>query len=258
MQTLYERREVLLMLLWKDAKVQYGRWWLGITWSLFQPLVYLFAALAFLHIGNRDNSAEQMPMPLFLFSGIVVWNLFTAGVNNASNAMRSNANLITKAYFPRAYIIIAPVIRAAFDFTISFLLLIMASLIMGVHLSPASFINIVAVLVIMSFTTLSVGSLLSMTVLHQRHVLHAIPVVMYALLFVLPVFHQADFTGNSILSYLYSLNPLAVSIRLLREIIGGPAVPLIHTSVALLTACALLLCATLIFRKKERTISDML
>jgi lipopolysaccharide transport system permease protein len=257
---LYQRREVLLFIIYKDTKVQYGHWWLGVAWSLFQPLVYLLAAMAFLRIDNRDINTDQMqmPMPLFLFSGIVVWNLFTSGVNNGSNAMRSNASLITKAVFPRAYIIIAPIIRAMSDFMISSFLLIMAAFAIGLQLNTESFINLIAVLVIMGFTTLSAASLLSLAVLHQRHVLHAIPVVMYALLFLLPIFHETDFTGNRILVHLYELNPVAVSIRLLREIINGPSVSFIDTSIALLTASALLFFSTLIFWKKERMISDML
>jgi lipopolysaccharide transport system permease protein len=258
MHELYQRREVLLMLLWKDTKVQYSHWWLGIAWSLFQPLVYLIAAMIFVQMGNRNIATDQMPVPLFLFSGITVWNLFTSGVNNSSNALRSNAHLITKADFPRAYIIIAPVIRAISDFMISILLLIIAALSMGVNLGPTSFINIMPVLIIMGLTTLSVASMLSLAILHHRHVLHAVPVVMYALLFVLPIFHQSGFTENGMLSYLYDLNPVAVSIRLLREMTAGPSVPLAHTSFALLTAFALLIFATVIFRKKERSISDML
>lgn len=258
LRELFNRRDVLMTLLWKDTKVQYGNWWLGIMWSLFQPITYLIAAMVFMHLSGRTVDQNEMPMPLFLFSGIIVWNMFTSGVNSASNVMRANANLITKASFPRAYIIMTPVVRATSDFLLSFVILVFVSLLLGHAVDFHSFGNILFIMIIMIFTTLSIGTLLAIAVLHQRHLLHAIPILLYALLFMLPVFHEINFQEGEIMSYIYATNPPAVSIRLMREMIHGDSVPTAHTALAMLSAVFLLIISTIIFRKNDRLTSDML
>jgi len=258
LRELYARRDTLRTLLWKDAKVQYGSWWLGMLWSVFQPMVYLIAAMVFLHLGGKNVSHDNVPVALFLFSGIIIWNFLTAGVNGTANVMRTNANLITKAAFPRVYLIIAPVIRTASDFLLAFVLLMVATLLMDGPLAPLAVINILPVVVMMSMTTLAIAMTAAVSVLRQRHLGHAIPVLLYALLFVLPVFHQSESRGNGFTSYIYMMNPPAVSIRLMREMLGVGTVPVIDICIAMLCALALLTVAIVLFRKTERTLSDML
>ena len=97
---LYAFSELFYFFTWRDIKVKYKQTVLGFLWAILQPLVMMVIFSYFFgKVLNVD--AGNLPYPVFVFAGLLIWNLFSSGVVNASNSMISNANIIKKIYFPR-------------------------------------------------------------------------------------------------------------------------------------------------------------
>src|SRR2546423_4715924 len=100
---LWAYRELLYFLTWRDVKVRYKQTLMGVAWVIMQPLVtMLLFTLVFNKLGRLDSGA--IPYPLFAYSGLLVWTFFSVAVSSGTNSLISNTSLITKVYFPRAFI----------------------------------------------------------------------------------------------------------------------------------------------------------
>src|SRR5678815_798437 len=97
---LWEFRELIYFFTWRDIKVKYKQTILGAAWVILQPLLLV---VIFSYTFSRLLSMETgtLQYPLFVFSGLLLWNIFSTGINSAGNSMISNSNIINKIYFPR-------------------------------------------------------------------------------------------------------------------------------------------------------------
>lgn len=250
------RRETLRILIWKDIRVQYGDVLLGLMWAVFQPLVYLLAIGALLRFGSTDVATGKTGHTVFLFSGIIVWNFISSSVTSSVNGIFNNSDIVSKVYFPRIYLILAPMARCALDFAVSFSLLILLALAEGMDFSPSLAYQIPLMVLLLSCTSLGLASIASVAVVANRHVRHLIPVMMYAGLFIFPVFHTLQGIQDHRLSGIYHDNPVSASMTLLRSAMG---IPFGHDSsipVAVSAAIAVLLTGVLSFKRMEKQLAD--
>ncbi len=136
---MWEYRELIYFLTWRDVKVRYKQTALGVAWAIIQPL---FTMLVFsLFFGRLAKvPSDGIPYPIFCYTALVPWTLFANGLAQSSNSLVGSSNLITKVYFPRLIIPISTAISAAVDFLFSFGVLFVIMLYYGV--SPS--INILA------------------------------------------------------------------------------------------------------------------
>ena len=120
---LWQYRELFYFFTWRDVKVKYKQTVLGFAWAVLQPF---FMMLIFsLFFGRALNvPSENIPYPVFVFSGLLLWNIFSTGITAAGNSMISNANIIKKIYFPRLIIPISSVLVSLFDFFMAALIFI--------------------------------------------------------------------------------------------------------------------------------------
>ena len=125
---LWQYRELFWFMAWRDIKVKYKQTFLGLIWVILQPLVLM---LIFTTLWTRvmKPGVIDIPYPLFAYSGLIYWGLFSAGISGASESMISNSNMIKKVYFPRIIIPAASIITALFDFLMTLAIL----LIMLIH-----------------------------------------------------------------------------------------------------------------------------
>src|SRR6476660_7751991 len=120
---LWQYRELLYFLVWRDVKVRYKQTALGIAWAVMQPLLTM--AVFSLFFGRFAKvPSDGVPYPLFAYCALVPWGFFSNGLNMGSNSLVENANLIRKVYLPRLAIPIATVLSGGVDFLVSFLLLL--------------------------------------------------------------------------------------------------------------------------------------
>ena len=97
---LWQHRELLYFLTWRDIKVRYKQTVLGVTWAILQPLAVALALAVFL--GRMIHlPSDNLPYPVFVYSGMVLWQLFSQGLTESSNSVVRNQQLISKVYFPR-------------------------------------------------------------------------------------------------------------------------------------------------------------
>ena len=121
---LWSYNELIYFFTWRDIMVKYKQTLLGFLWAILQPLFMTIVFTFFL--GNAITTQTKMAVeyPVFVFSGMLIWGLFSSGLSNASSSMVNNANIIKKIYFPRLIIPISAVLASLVDFFVSFLLFI--------------------------------------------------------------------------------------------------------------------------------------
>src|SRR5579864_4755436 len=123
LKDLWQYRELLFFLTWRDVKVRYKQTALGAAWAVIQPL---FTMLLFtLFFGRLAKvPSDGIPYPLFSYTALLPWQLFAYALTESSNSVIANERLITKVYFPRLVVPLASVIAGLVDFVISFALLV--------------------------------------------------------------------------------------------------------------------------------------
>jgi len=255
-KVMLSRHETLGVLIWKDLKVQYGHWYLGLLWAVFQPLVYLGAIGLMLHLGGRKHASGEIDSVIFLFSGIIVWNFITNAVNSTVAGIQGNANIISKAFFPRFFLVLAPVARVSLDFLISFALLAVMAAIRGSDISLSVLWKLPVASILILTTAIGLSALASVAVILNRHLRHIIPMLMYTGLFIFPVFHVLDSVQNPILLSGYLLNPIAASMTVIRSIFGTIDSMSISLAIPYGLAFTILLTGIWAFRRMERTMAD--
>src|SRR6266481_4141053 len=128
---LWEYRELLYFLVWRDIKVRYKQTLLGAAWAIIQPVLTMVVFTLFFGKLAKVPS-DGIPYPLFAFAGLVPWTLFAYSLTESSSSLVTNQNLITKVYFPRLIIPLASVLAGLVDFAISFSVLLVLMVYYGV------------------------------------------------------------------------------------------------------------------------------
>src|ERR1051326_6700978 len=124
LKELWEFRELFYFFTWRDIKVKYKQTALGVLWAILQPFLLMVVFTLFFGKALNVPTDNNIPYPVFVFSGLLLWNIFSSGVSNASNSMVSNANIIKKIYFPRLIIPLSAILVSLFDFVMAFVVYI--------------------------------------------------------------------------------------------------------------------------------------
>ena len=115
----WEYRELLYFLIWRDVKVRYKQTALGVAWAVIQPLMTMIVfSIFFGKLGKM--SSDGVPYPIFSFAALVPWTLFATGLTQGTNSLIGSSNLIKKVYFPRLIIPTATVLAGLVDFFVAF------------------------------------------------------------------------------------------------------------------------------------------
>jgi lipopolysaccharide transport system permease protein len=254
---LWRYRELFYFLAWRDILVRYKQTAFGVAWALLQPLLTMtvftvvFGRLAKL-------SSEGAPYPILVFAALLPWQFFAAAVTNGANSLVSNANLVSKVYFPRLIVPSASVIPGFVDFAISlgFLAILMAWF--GAWPDWRA-VTLPLFLLLGAATALGASYWLAALTVKYRDFRYVVPFLLQAGLFISPVGFSSAIVPES-LRTLYSINPLVGVIDGFRWALLGGATPLNATGLAIsaLLAAALLASGIRYFRATERTFADVI
>lgn len=222
-EELWRYRELIYFFTWRDIKVKYKQTFLGVLWAIIQPLLMMVIFVVFFSKA-LNVPTDGIPAPIFYYSGLLLWNLFSSGLSNAGNSMITNADIIKKIYFPRLIIPISSVLVAIFDFIIAafiFLLLLIyydiSDVDFTVNYATWSGCLLIALLFTIVFT-LGLGNLLAALNVKFRDFRYIIPFLLYLLLFLTPVIYPVSvFEEVAWIKYLLALNPLSGAIYLSRS-----------------------------------------
>lgn len=253
---LWQYRELLYFMTWRDVKVRYKQTVLGAAWAILQPF---FAMVVFsLFFGRLAGvPSDGLPYPVFAFAALVPWQMFANGLNQSSASMVTGANLIKKVYFPRLVLPISAVLSGGVDFLLAFGVLIAMMAWFGVV--PTAAIVWLPLLVLLALATaLGAGLWLTAMNVQFRDVRHALPFLINAWMFATPIAYPSSLLPEPWRS-LYGLNPMAGVVEGFRwALLGTDTAPGAIVWVSALAAVALLLSGAFYFRRMERSFADVI
>lgn len=252
---LWEYRQLLYFLVWRDIKVRYKQTVIGAAWAILQPVLAMVVFSVFFGYLARMPS-DDVPYPLFAYCGLLPWQLFAHALGESANSLVANQNLITKVFFPRLIVPLASVTAGLVDFVIAFLVLL--GMLAYYRITPtAAVLALPWFLLLAVATALSVGVWLSALSVRYRDVRFTIPFLTQLWLFATPVVYPSSLVPES-WRVLYGLNPMAGVVDSFRwALLGrtaGPG-PLLAVSVAVVAA--LLVSGLYYFRRMEQTFADV-
>jgi lipopolysaccharide transport system permease protein len=182
---LWEYRELLFFLTWRDIKIRYKQAALGVGWAVLQPLLTMAIFSIIFGLLARLPS-DGVPYPLFALTALLPWQLFSGALGRAGNSLVANSNLLTKVYFPRLVIPISAILAGLLDFAISFVILVVMILIYRIPLSWA-ILTLPLFVLLALLAALAVGLWLSALNVKYRDVQYAIPFLIQAWMYASPV-----------------------------------------------------------------------
>jgi lipopolysaccharide transport system permease protein len=253
---IWEYRELLYFLVWRDLKVRYKQTALGILWAIIQPLMTMVVFSIF--FGRLAKlSSDDVPYPIFSFAALVPWTLFSNGLTQATNSIVSSSNLIKKVYFPRLIIPMATVLAGVVDFLLAFGVLIILMMIYGIY--PTVNVLWLPVFVLITvISSLAVSLWLSALNVKYRDVKYIIPFITQILLFATPIAYSSRLLGEPWRT-LYSLNPMVGVVEGFRwALLGTATQPGLMAAVSAAASMILLISGAFYFRRMEKTFADII
>ena len=231
---IWEYRELLYFLTWRDLKVRYKQTVIGASWAVIQPVFMMVVfSLFFGHLGKIPS--DGIPYPIFVYCALLPWQLFAHALGESSNSLVANERLITKVYFPRLVLPIAAVCGGLVDFAISFVVLLGLMGFYGV-VPNAAILALPLFVVFAVLTALAVGLWLSALNVQYRDVRYTLGFLTQIWLFATPVAYPSSLVPKPWRA-LYGLNPMAGVVEGFRWALLGKADgpgPLLVVSVTVL------------------------
>jgi lipopolysaccharide transport system permease protein len=255
LKELWEFRELLYFLVWRDVKVLYKQTAIGAAWAVIQPVVTM---IIFTLVFDRFAKipSDGVPYPIFSYAALLPWMYFSKGLNQSTLSLVTNANLITKVYFPRMLLPISAMFAGFVDFAISFIVLVGMMVWYGI-VPNANVIFLPLFVLLMMLTALSVSLWLSAINVRYRDVGQAMPFLIQIWMFASPVAYPASLVPEN-WRLLYSINPMAGVIEGFRWALLGKEAPEVLPIVVSIVVVSALLCSGLFFFKRmEETFADV-
>ncbi len=256
LREVWQYRELLYFFTWRDLKIRYKQTAIGVGWAIFQPLA---AMVVFTIFFNKlaGVPSDNVPYPIFVYVGLLFWQLFSGSLSAASASLIGNQAIVTKVYFPRLLLPISSVTTQLVDFCVASLVLVGLMVYYGFvpHLSG---LLVLPLLVLITFGgALGGGLFLAAINVKYRDVRYVLPYFIQMMLFVTPVIYPASLAGKY--SWILALNPMTGVIKAARGALLGTE-PLNWTLIVLsMAAVAVVLCVGyVVFKKTERFFADII
>jgi lipopolysaccharide transport system permease protein len=256
LRELWQYRELLYFLTWRDVKVRYKQTVLGAAWAIIQPFFTMVVFSVF--FGKLAQiPSDDIPYPIFSYAALVPWSFFAHGLNQASNSLVGGARLIKKVYFPRLAIPIATVLSGVIDFALAFLVLMGMMLAYGIA-PTLNALWLPFFLLLALVTSLGTGLWLSAMNVQFRDVRYTVPFITQFWMFITPIAYPSSLIENPVLRTLYGVNPMTGVVEGFRwALLGTDTAPGPITVVSCLAALTLLISGAFYFRRMEKTFADV-
>lgn len=254
---LWDYRELVYFFIWRDIKVRYKQTTIGALWAIFQPLAAMLIFTVFFGKFAKIPS-DNIPYPIFVYVGLLLWNYFSFGLSHASESMVANSNIIQKIYFPRLLIPISSSLVGLVDFAIASVVLL--GLMFFYRFVPNVMVIIyLPFLILITFLgSVGLGCFFASINVKYRDVRYAIPFFIQMVIFLTPVIYPLSMLSHKF-KWLISLNPMSGVIENARRIIfsSGP-VDWGILSISIGISLVLFVCGIMYFRKTERFFADII
>lgn len=254
LRDLWIYRELILFMIWRDIKVRYKQTLLGAAWAVIQPVLTMLV-FNFIFGTVAKVPTEGIPYPIFSYTALLPWGLFTTALNNASRSLTANQNMVTKIYFPRLVLPLASVLGGLVDFAIAFLILVVMMVYYKVTPTVAIW-TLPLFLILTIVTALGVALWLSAINVKYRDVNYVLPFLTQFWLFLTPVAYSAKIISEK-WQLVYSLNPMAGVVNGFRwALLGTNTGPGLNMAISIGISLVFLITGLFYFRAMERTFAD--
>lgn len=256
LRELWQYRELIYFLAWRDVKVRYKQTVLGVAWAVLQPLAMAVVFTVFL--GRLAGvPSDGMPYSLFVFSGLLSWQLFSHTLTESSQSLVLNERLVTRVYFPRIAIPLATLVVGLVDFVFGFVVLLLLMVYFGYPLR-ASLLFLPPVVCLALATSFAVGLWLSALNVRYRDVRYTLVFLPQLWLFATPVAYPSTLVPETWRA-VFGLNPMTGVVEAFRwSLFGATAFPGTLLIVSTATVSAVLIGGVLYFRKMEQSFADVI
>ena len=256
LREVWENRQLLYFLVWRDIKVRYKQTFLGAAWAVVQPVTTMVIfTVVFSRLAKIPS--DGLPYPIFAFTGLLPWNYFASALARATGSIVSDTQLVSKIYFPRLILPLSAVVLGIVDFAVAFVVLLCMMSWFGIGLTWG-------VLALPLFLLLALASALAVALwlapinVRFRDVNHVIPFILQCWMYASPVAYPVSLVPEK-WRFLYSLNPMAGVIEGFRWALLGQARPNFDViGVSTIMIVLPLLGGLMFFKRMEKRFADLL
>ncbi len=261
LRDLWNYRELVYFLTWRDLKVRYKQTLLGASWAILKPFMTM-VVLSIFFGGLAQVPSDNVPYPIFSFVALLPWELFANGLSVASRSLVQNSNMITKVYFPRLILPLSSVLAGVVDFAIAFLILI--GMMIFYRITPTVNVWTLPLFLLLAIVTaLGVSLWLSALNVQYRDIGYVTPFLTQFWMFISPVAYGTGLLADKVpgmwVQIIYALNPMVGVINGFRWALLGieSAAPGPGLVVSVAVSLTLLVSGMFYFRRMERQFADM-
>lgn len=257
LKELWRYRELVYFFAWKEIKVRYKQTFLGALWAILQPLITAAVFTVFFGRFGRMPS-DGMPYPIFVYTGLLLWNYFSFGLAHSSSSMIENAGIVQKVYFPRLIIPVSSCLVGLIDLLISSSILLGLMLYYNYSLQFSSILFMGFLVLVAFFSSIGVGSFFAAVNVKYRDVRYIIPFFIQLFMFLTPVIYPMSIVNDKY-RWLLALNPMSGVIESARSLIQGiEALNWQNLSISIVMSIVLFVSGVMYFRKTERYFADII
>jgi lipopolysaccharide transport system permease protein len=253
---LKEYRDLFYFLVNRDIKVRYKQTVLGGLWAIIQPLFLMIVFSLF--FGNLAKvPSDGIPYPIFSYSALIAWNYFATAISNSGNSLIQESALVSKVYFPRIIVPLAPVLAGLLDFAVAFIVLIAMMLYYRIYPTVmTAFLPLL--LILLMLTAGGVGMFLAALNAKYRDIRYTIPFIVQFWMFASPVVYPASMLPDKY-HFIYAINPMSGVIEAFRSaLLGTIAFPTGTLLVSAAVSIIVFIGGALYFKRTERYFADII
>ncbi|MBT3321283.1 MAG: ABC transporter permease [Anaerolineae bacterium] len=256
MKELWEFRELLYFLTWRDIKVRYKQTFLGAAWAIIQPIITMVIfSIVFGKLAKLPS--EGFPYPIFTYTALLPWQLFSRSLSDASASLISNKHMISKIYFPRIFLPISSILSSLVDFFIAFLVLLGMMVYYEIAITWR-ILFLPAFLLLAVISALAAGLWLSALNVRYRDIKYVTPFLLRVWLYATPIAYTSSLIPKE-WELVYGLNPMVGIVNGFRWAILGQSIEL--SSLAIISTSVVLMffiSGLFYFQRMEQTFADLI
>jgi lipopolysaccharide transport system permease protein len=255
LKDLWNYRELIYFFTWRDLKVRYKQTLLGASWAILQPVLTMVVFSVFFG-GLAKVPSDGVPYPIFSYTALLPWTLFSKALQDASRSLVSSANIISKVYFPRLILPLSSTLAGLVDFLIAFTVLLLMMVFYGIH--PTANLWLLPLLILLALVTaIGVSLWLSALNVMYRDVGHMLPFLSQFWMYITPIAYSSSIVPEK-WRFIYALNPMTGVVEGFRwSLLGtgeGPGITLLISSCI---AVLITISGLFYFRRMERKFADL-
>jgi lipopolysaccharide transport system permease protein len=253
---LWAFRELLLIFVWRDLKVRYRQTFLGAVWIIGQPLLSMLIFTFVFHRVARLPGPAGVPYPVFVMSGLLIWNLFSNGVAKASNSLIGSSFLISKIYFPRLIIPLSGTVVEIVDFAVAALLLGALMVFYGI-VPTIGLLMLPLVVLLAALLSTGIGLWAAALNVEYRDVRLLVPFALQLAMYATPVAYPLSVIPERFVPFVIA-NPMTGVVEAFRACVFGTPLPMTALAISIAATVVLLASGLYYFRRMERLFADVL